>query len=92
MGEAEFGRIFDGLVQMFVAVYQQIAGYFGVCAGQVEGQAVGFGVPVGGPAVLLTGKALGPNIQPLVDARKRLQEVENIETDALLRGIVALNN
>ena len=47
VAESEFGGVLDGLVELLVAVEQKVSAHLGVGRGQVEGQAVGLGVPVG---------------------------------------------
>ena len=88
VAETQFRGVFNGFVELVVAVDQQFAGHGLPGGGQVERQAVGLGVPVGHAAVFLAREALGTDIEAGVDARVGLQEHENAEADALLgRGI-----
>ncbi len=85
VSEAELLCVFNGFSELLVAVDQEVFGHALVRGCHVEGQAVGFSVPVGGTAVLLAGEALRPDVQAGIDACKRLQEVEDVEANALLR-------
>jgi len=62
IGEAKFGRIFNGFVELFIAIYQQLAGDGGIGGYQEEGQAICFGIPIGASTVLFAGEAFGADV------------------------------
>ena len=51
---------------------------------EVKWDAVGFGVPITGTAIFLTGKAFGSNVQSSIIAAVGLIQVKNVEADGLL--------
>ena len=89
VAEAQLRSVFDGLVELVVAVDEQFAGDGPPGGGQVERQAVGLGVPVGHAAVFLAREALRTDIQTGVHPGIGLQQHEDAEADALLRPGVA---
>ena len=78
-------------VQLQIPIQKQLTGHVLPGNGHVDRQAVGFGVPVGRAAVLFAGEALGADIQPRVLAGVGTQQLEQVETDALLGRVVALD-
>ena len=78
-------------VQLQIAVQKQLTSHVLPGHGHVDRQAVGFGVPIGSAAVLFAGEALGADVQPRVLAGVGAQKLEQIEADALLRRVVALD-
>ena len=74
-----------------VAVEQQLPGHMLPGHRHVYGQAVGLGIPVGGPAVFFPGESLGANVQAGVLPRIGGKQMEQIEADALLGRLVAVD-
>ena len=86
--KSQLAGVLYGPFQMVVTVDQKLPGYGGIGGSQVEGEAVGLGVPVGGAAVLFAGESLGADIQSLVLAGIGLLQLKDIKADTLLgRGI-----
>jgi hypothetical protein len=62
IGEAKFGGVFDGFVELFIAIYKQLAGDGRIGRYQEEGQAICFSVPVGASAVFFTGESFWADV------------------------------
>ena len=56
---------------------------------EIEWQAIRLGIPVACPTVFLACKSLGTDVQARIISSKRLVQVEDVEADGLLCGIVA---
>ena len=82
-------RVVERALKLPVAVDQKVPRHLFRRDGQVHRQAIGLGVPVGGTAVLLACEALGSDVEPLVGAVVGGEQLEDVETDALLRRVVA---
>ena len=69
---------------MIEAVDQQLARHVFRMTCEVKWNAVGFGVPITGSTIFLTGKAFGTDVQSSIVTAVGLIQVKNIETDGLL--------
>ena len=90
-GHTEVRRVALRRFQMVIAVKQQLARRVRSANRQKHRQAVGFRIPVRRSAEALARVALRSNIQPCVAARVGAEQLEEVEVDALLRAVVALN-
>ena len=89
--QALLPRVVVGAVQLKPAVEQQLLGHVLTGDGHVDRQAVCLGIPVGGAAVFFAGEALGPDVEACIIARIGAEQLEEVEADALLGRVVALN-
>ena len=82
-------RIMESARQLVVTVFQEIAGNFRLGNRQVERHAVSFRIPVGSAAVFLAGEAFRSDVQALIFAVISREQLEQVETDALLRFVIS---
>ena len=90
-GQALLPRVVIRALQLLPAVQQQLPRHLLPRHRHVHRQAVGLGIPVGGSAILFAGEALGTDIQPGVLTGISAHQLEQVEADALLRAVIALN-
>ena len=83
--------IYNRTFEMLTAVYQQLLGDPGRVRTQIEGQAIGFRIPITRPAVLLSSEPFGTNVQAGVVASEGLVQMKNVEPDGLLSSLVSVN-
>ena len=90
-GHTEVRRVALRRFQMVIAVKQQLARRVRPANRQKHRQAVGFRIPVRRSAEALARIALRPDVEACVAARVGTEQLEEVEVDALLRAVVALN-
>ena len=89
--EPQFTGIGDGFVKLTITVLQQLPGNPSRSGSQIKGDAVGFGIPIGGATVFLSGKTLGANIKSMIQTVVGLVQMKNVKTYPLLRFGVAFD-
>ncbi len=82
-------RVLDGLVELTVAVVQQVLRDLRLGGREVERETERFGVPIGHSAVLLAGEALRSDVQVGIDTGEGRMQLEDAEPQPLLHVVVA---